>query len=188
MSTSKRDRVGERGTVLLWPPNAAPRRSFAPTASAGISIDHPERLLVEVRPAEPRSTAMALNITRPQTSAEVASSRTSMKIPARFHACGPEGSSGPPPAFGRRSAATGWLAAPMLVRSEPLDDAVLASSGAKLLGMRGVGTRLARGERAMIAVASGVSCRGHEEHGRSMKNMGLCGRSEDRAPLADAKC
>ena len=79
----------------------------------------------------------------------------------------------------------GW---PMLVLSEPLDDAVLASSGAKLRGLRGVGTSLSRGEPAMIAVASGVSCRGHEEHGRSMKNMGLCGRSEDRAPLADAKC
>ena len=76
----------------------------------------------------------------------------------------------------------------MLVLSEPLDDAVLASSGAKLRGMRGVGTRLARGERAMIAVASGVSCRGLEEHGRSMKNMGLCVRSEDRTPLADEKC
>ena len=176
------------GTVLLWPPSAAPSRSFASTASAGISIDHPERLLVEVRPAEPRSTAMALNITRPQTSAEVASSRTSMKIPARVHACGPEGSSGPPQASGRRSAASSWLAAPMLVLSEPLDDAVLASSGANLRGMRGVGTSLSRGEPAMIAVASGVSCRGHEEHGRSMKNMGLCGRSEDRAPLADAKC
>ena len=93
-----------------------------------------------------------------------------------------------PPREGQQLPVGSWLAAPMLVLSEPLDDAVLASSGAKLRGLRGVGTSLPRGEPAMIAVASGVSCRGHEEHGRSMKNMGLCVRSADRTPLSHAKC